>query len=304
EQGLSVMKVKRVELLNKTNSIREDKDGLRQELSSLQEKSHSIQLQINSLQIEIEHIENEINKGRFGMDKENQREDSLVIGDQFFENFDLEMEEAKLKKLKERIEKFGPVNLLAPEEFTNLEERYNFLNDQMEDLLSAISSLRKAMNRIDRESSKRFTETFEVVNKKFQEIFRRLFRGGDAKLVLTDPDDILNTGVDVMVKPGAKKFQSVNLLSGGEKALSAIALVISACFVKPSPFLLFDEIDAPLDDINTSHFIALLEEIAQKSQVLIITHNKKTMQSVHSLIGITDDKSSTSKVVSVELQAN
>ncbi len=304
EQELSVMKFNREELLNKTNSIREDKEGLRQELSSLQEKSHSIQLQINSLQIEIEHIENEINKGRFGIEKENKREDAFISGDQYLEDFDLEMEEAKLNKLKEKLEKFGPVNLLAPEEFTNLEERYNFLNDQMEDLLSAISSLRKAINKIDGESTKRFNEAFEVINKKFQEVFKRLFRGGDAKLILTDPDDIPNTGVEVMVKPGGKKFQSVNLLSGGEKALSAIALVISACFVKPSPFLLFDEIDAPLDDINTSQFIALLKEIARKSQVLIITHNKKTMQAVDSLIGITVDESSTSKVVSVELQAN
>jgi len=304
EQELSVMKVNREDMLNRINSIRKDKDGLTQELSSLHEKSHSIHLQISSLQIDIEHIENEIKKGGLQSQSISRSEDAFISGDQYFENFDLEMEEAKLNKLKERLEKFGPVNLLAPEEFTNLQERYNFLNDQMEDLLSAISSLRKAINKIDMESTKRFNEAFEVINKKFQEVFKRFFRGGDAKLILSDPDDIPNTGVEVMVKPGGKKFQSVNLLSGGEKALSAIALVMSACFVKPSPFLLFDEIDAPLDDVNTSEFIALLKEIAHNSQVLIITHNKKTMQAVDSLIGITGNKSSASKVVSVELQGN
>lgn len=259
----------------------------------MQERSHSLQLQINGLGIEIEHTEAEIKKR--GIDVDIECEES-------FEDYDRVTEEDRLLKLKEKIDRFGPVNLLAPEEFTNLEERHKFLNDQVEDLTSAISSLRKAMNRIDRESSKRFTETFEVVNTKFQEIFRRLFRGGEAKLVLTEPEDILNTGVEVMVRPTGKRFQSINLLSGGEKALSAIALVVSACFVKPSPFLLFDEIDAPLDDVNTSQFIALVKEIANKSQVIIITHNKRTMQAVDSLIGVTTDQPGTSKVVSVELQ--
>lgn len=293
EEELSIRKNEKEQLLSKLRGIGAEIERLRNHIASLHERSHSLQLQINGLQIEIEHTEAEIKK--IGIDVDMEREEG-------FEDYDPAAEESKLSKLKEKIDKFGPVNLLAPEEFTNLEERHKFLNDQVEDLTSAISSLRKAMNRIDRESSKRFAETFEVVNTKFQEIFRRLFRGGEAKLVLTDPEDILNTGVEVMVRPTGKRFQSINLLSGGEKALSAIALVVSACFVKPSPFLLFDEIDAPLDDVNTSQFIALLKEIANKSQVIIITHNKRTMQAVDSLIGITADQPGTSKVVSVELQ--
>ena len=171
----------------------------------------------------------------------------------------------------------------------------------MDDLTQAIASLAKAISKIDKESEKRFNEAFEVMNVKFQEIFARLFRGGEGKLVLTDQDNILETGVEVMVRPGGKKFQSINLLSGGEKALSAIALIISACLIKPAPFLLFDEIDAPLDDKNTSYFMELIKEIDKNSQVVLITHNKKTMQEVHSLIGITSNKSGTSSVVSVEL---
>jgi chromosome segregation protein len=293
EQELSIRKNDKEQLLSKLLDKGAEIERLRGDLASLQERSHSLQLQINGLQIEIEHTEAEIRKSGIDVD---------IEGEEDFEDYDPIAEEGRLLKLKETIDRFGPVNLLAPEEFTNLEERHKFLNDQVEDLTSAISSLRKAMKRIDRESSKRFTETFEVVNAKFQEIFRRLFRGGEAKLVLTDPEDILNTGVEVMVRPTGKRFQSINLLSGGEKALSAIALVVSACFVKPSPFLLFDEIDAPLDDVNTSQFIALLKEIANKSQVIIITHNKRTMQAVDSLIGITGSEPGTSKVVSVELQ--
>jgi chromosome segregation protein len=293
EDELSIRKNEKEGLLDRLRGKGAEIERLRNDLASLQERSHSLQLQINGLQIEIEHTEVEIKKSGIAGD---------IECEEGFEDYDPVTEEGRLLRLKEKVDRFGPVNLLAPEEFSNLEERHKFLNDQVEDLTSAISSLRKAMNRIDRESSKRFSETFEVVNTKFQEIFRRLFRGGEAKLVLTDPEDILNTGVEVMVRPAGKRFQSINLLSGGEKALSAIALVVSACFVKPSPFLLFDEIDAPLDDLNTSQFTALLKEIANKSQVIIITHNKRTMQAVDSLIGITTDQPGTSKVVSVELQ--
>jgi len=139
------------------------------------------------------------------------------------------------------------------------------------------------------------------MNTKFQEIFSRLFKGGEGKLVLTDPENMLESGVEVMVRPKGKKFQSITLLSGGEKALSAIALIIAACLIKPAPFLLFDEIDAPLDDRNTSYFLELVKEIDDYSQVILITHNKKTMQEVNSLIGITSNKTGTSTVVSVDL---
>lgn len=293
EEELSARKNEREEFLSSLSSRAADLERLRNDRASLQERAHALQLQINGLEIEMQHTKAEIKKSGMAIDTESHRA---------FDDFDRDAEEARLLKLKEKIDRFGPVNLLAPEEFTNLEERHRFLNDQVEDLTDALSSLRKAMTRIDRESSRRFSETFEVLNTKFQEVFSRLFRGGEAKLVLTEPDDILNTGVEVMVRPTGKKFQPISLLSGGEKALSAIALIVGGCFIRPSPFLLFDEIDAPLDDVNTGQFTSLLKEIANKSQVIIITHNKRTMQAVDSLIGITADQPGTSKVVSVELQ--
>jgi chromosome segregation protein len=277
---------------------------LREEIKGLEKIVSSFDIQLNSIQIEIEHLKTttrEIGLSPSGVD------DSETIMPQAADEMNklgIAEEEIKLKRLKERIEKFGPVNLLAPEEYKSLEERFKFLTAQNEDLTNAISSLKKAMNKIDRESEKRFNATFEVLNNKFQEVFSRIFRGGEAKLVLTNGEDLLETGVDVMIRPKGKRFQSVSLLSGGEKALSAIALVLSICFIRPAPFLLFDEIDAPLDDGNTAQITGLLEEATKDSQVIIITHNKNTMKVAKSLVGITSDGRGTSKVVSVELKEN
>ncbi|MEQ9619371.1 MAG: chromosome segregation protein SMC [Deltaproteobacteria bacterium] len=300
EEKLSLMKNERSRLLDEIRIINENKESLNLRLSELRMKNNSLELDLNSLQIEIENIHENMRRNNLSVPAvEGAKIPSPEAGD--FTDINLEEEEPKLRRLQARIEKFGPVNLLAPEEYNKLEERHNFLNEQMEDLLQALSSLGKAINKIDKESEKRFKETFEIMDQKFQEIFSRLFRGGEGKLVLTEPDNLLESGVEVMVRPRGKKFQSINLLSGGEKALSAIALIISACLIKPAPFLLFDEIDAPLDDRNTSYFLELVKEIDNRSQVIIITHNKKTMQEVNSLIGITSNKSGTSTVVSVDL---
>jgi chromosome segregation protein len=298
EEELSASKNRRNEVLDHIKKVESEREELRLQLNLLQEKSNNLGLQLKGLQMEMEHGEETIQK--MGLEFDSHVDNGATASEE--ENYyDGHHEEARLRELREKIEGFGPVNLLAPEEYKSLEERHKFLNAQMEDLVSALSSLRKAINKIDTEYEKRFKECFDVINEKFQEVFSRLFRGGEAKLVLTDPEDILQTGVEVMVRPKGKRFQSVNLLSGGEKALSAIALVISACFVKPAPFLLLDEIDAPLDDANTAQFLDLLKDIASDSQVVIITHNKRTMQAVNALIGITSDKPGVSKVVSVEL---
>ena len=299
EKKAAELKEKRGRMLEEVNRSAEKRESINSELSELRIKQNSFELDLNGIRIEIENIVQNLRSGNMveNMEEFLSTEEPLEDG----EKFDLRAEESKLKRLQSRIERFGPVNLLAPEEYSKLEERFSFLNEQIDDLTQALTSLGKAINKIDKESEKRFQEAFELMDKKFREIFSRLFRGGEGKLILTDPDNILESGVDVMVRPRGKKLQSINLLSGGEKALSAIALIISACLIKPAPFLLFDEIDAPLDDRNTSYFTELIKEIDRNSQVIIITHNKKTMQEVNSLIGITSNKSGTSTVVSVEL---
>ncbi|HEX3035620.1 MAG TPA: chromosome segregation protein SMC [Thermodesulfobacteriota bacterium] len=300
EEELSAEKNKKDELLYEIKKCEEEKESLTEGLARLGERYSTLRLELNGLEIETQHIENSIRESGLDIDASSNEN----LSPDYFRGFNRQSEEIKLKGIKEKIERMGPVNLLAPEEYKNLEERSKFLNEQIEDLENALSSLRKAINRIDRECRKRFDEAFQDVNKRFQEIFSRLFRGGEAKLVVTDNEDLLQSGVEIMVRPRGKKFQSVNLLSGGEKALSAIALVLSAYLVKPAPFLLFDEIDAPLDDANTVQFVDLLKEVSQGSQVIIVTHNKKTMLAADSLIGITSNKPGISKVVSVELRGS
>jgi chromosome segregation protein len=295
EEELNVEKSKRDEILLQVKAMQEERERLGGQITEAEKNLNSLEFHLNGIEIQINHLIESVQESGFDL--------SQIDGSQF-KITDREGEEARLRKLKERIEKFGPVNLLAPNEYKSLEERFRFLSEQSEDLVNAISALRKAMNKIDKESERRFNETFEVVNKKFQEVFGRLFRGGEAKLVLTNQEDLLETGVDIMVRPSGKRFQSITLLSGGEKTLSAIALVLSACFIRPAPFLFFDEIDAPLDDANTAQFTDLLKDIGKESQIVVITHNKKTMQATNSLIGITSNKRSASKVVSVELGEN
>jgi len=299
EEDLARKNEERRKLQEEISITSENRENINSQLSEVRLKSNSFEIDLNTVQIEIENITDTLRRND-SFDMENQQEMSPEEEQELLD-IDLNIEEPRLRRLQQKTERFGPVNLLAPEEYNKLEERNTFLNEQMDDLTQAIASLAKAISKIDKESEKRFNEAFEVMNEKFQQIFARLFRGGEGKLVLTDQDNILETGVEVMVRPRGKKFQSINLLSGGEKALSAIALIISACLIKPAPFLLFDEIDAPLDDKNTSYFMELIKEIDKNSQVVLITHNKKTMQEVHSLIGITSNKSGTSSVVSVEL---
>lgn len=292
---LSDTRVKKQNEREQLKKNRGEADQLDQQIEDIREQNSQVEVKLNSAQIEHQHVTEQTQKLKDGEESE--------LCDEPHDSINLEEAEERLSVLKKKIDRFGLVNLLAPEEYKNLEERHSFLEEQTQDLEEAMESLKKAMNKLDRESVTRFREAFEIINTKFQETLSRLFTGGEGKLVIVDPEDILETGVEVMVKPRGKKYQSINLLSGGEKALSAIALIISACFVKPVPFLILDEIDAPLDEANTVRFTELIREIANESQVIIITHNKVTMQAVDSLIGVTSDRSVTSKIVSVDMQA-
>ena len=299
EKELQEIKGKREKSAESLVDSRQAVENLDQELVRIKDDFSSIEIKINGVSLEIAHINEQVQKITG-------EEDIVLVEAETDEDegkFNLGESTREYNKLKKRVDSFGLVNLLAPEEYKKLEERFNFLTEQTEDLESALDSLIKAINKLDKESVTRFKEAFDLINGRFQDIVGKLFAGGEGTLVITDPDDLLNTGIEVMVRPGGKKMQSINLLSGGEKALSAIALIISACFVKPVPFLLLDEIDAPLDETNTTRFAQLVKEISKDSQVVIITHNKSTMMDVDTLVGITAGKSVASKVVSVELNA-
>lgn len=211
-----------------------------------------------------------------------------------------EMEE-ELDISRRKIGDFTDVNLGAIKEYEQLEERFNFLTKQSEDLVKAIEDLHKVIRKINKISQERFLETFNEVNKKIGEVFPSLFEGGNASLILTEPDKPLETGVEYMIHPPGKKLTRMSLMSGGEKALSAIAFIFAIFLLKPASFCIMDEIDAPLDESNVYRFNNLLKIIGEKSQIVMITHNKKSMEFADMLFGITMENMGVSKIVSVNL---
>jgi chromosome segregation protein len=216
-----------------------------------------------------------------------------------------ENEESRTKELRGLIERMGDVNLTAIEESEELQKRYDFFTSQKADLESAITRLESAIEKINRASRKRFREVFDAVNGKFQEVFPHLFRGGRAHLALTDESDLLETGVEIVANPPGKKImQNIELLSGGEKALTAVALLFAIFLVKPSPFCVLDEVDAPLDEANVGRFNDAVREMTDRSQFIIVTHNQRTMEIADRLCGITMEEPGVSKLVAVNLRSS
>ena len=210
---------------------------------------------------------------------------------------------AKLEKVRHTLENFGEVNLLALNEYEELKERYNFLTDQNEDIRASLDSLQRAIERINRISKRRFAETFEAVNVCFKEMFSRIFPGGKGELKLTNSANMLETGVDIDIQLPGKRAQNITLLSGGEKSLAAIALIFAVLRHRPAPFLVLDEVDAALDDANIALFNSLIRDISKNSQIIMVTHNKKTMEVAESLFGITMQNQGISTLVSVRLSS-
>jgi chromosome segregation protein len=215
----------------------------------------------------------------------------------------IEQMEEELATLKAKIVKIVDVNLGAIREYEQLKDRFGFLEGQRDDLVRAIQDLYKVIKKINDITQKLFLETFDLINQKLNEVFPRLFDGGTAKLILKDPNDPLETGVEFMIHPPGKKLTRLSLLSGGEKAMSAIAFIFSIFLIKPAAFCLLDEIDAPLDDANVYRFNDLLKIIGEKSQIIMITHNKRSMEFADTLFGITMEEKGISKVVSVNFAA-
>jgi chromosome segregation protein len=208
----------------------------------------------------------------------------------------------EISQLNERLQKMGPVNLASIDEEQELRSRYDLLVTQQNDLARAKEDLHEAITKINRTTRAMFRETFEAIQKEFQVTFKQLFGGGEARLVLLDEEDLLESGIEIIARPPGKTIQAISLLSGGEKALTTIALLFAIFRIKPSPFCLMDEIDAPLDEANIDRFTRVLREFLKDSQFIIITHNKKTITMADILYGITMEESGVSKIVSVKLK--
>ena len=281
-----------------TARVRADEATLRDErtrLDGVTEGLGQITLRERSLVLEVEHLVRSVEERH-----------QTVLGEElhrFHTHRILEAsEEQQLRDLRGQLERLGEINLTAIEEHAEVAQRHSFLAGQKKDLETSIKSLRDAIAKIDRTSRERFARTFEVVNDRFQRVFPRLFGGGRAGLLLTDEGTTGEQGVEIVAQPPGKKLQSVTLLSGGEKALTAVALIFAIFLIKPTPFCLLDEVDAPLDEGNVGRYNDLLREMAKQSQFILITHNKRTMEVVDTLYGVTMEEPGISKLVSVRLR--
>ncbi len=209
--------------------------------------------------------------------------------------------EEAIAELREKIERMGPVNMMAIEQSKELEERHLFLTTQQKDLVDSIAQTNEAISKIDETTHARFREAFTAINENFQGMFATLFGGGKAGIILLDENDPLESGIDIVAQPPGKRLQSVMLLSGGEKALTAIALMFGMFKYRPSPFCLLDEIDAPLDDANIGRFVEMLRSMMDKTQFIVITHSRKTMEIADKLYGVTMEEPGVSKLISIQM---
>jgi chromosome segregation protein len=293
EETLTGQKERAEVLSNEWKEAEASSKYLRHELEEVRQKIHEEGIRVSEIQMKLQLLQESM-RDRYGTTL------SASPGTDVGE-FPKEEMAKRLEELKKALEGFGEVNLMALEEYQELKSRHDFLAEQQNDLQQALDVLRKTIVRINRTTTKRFLETFHLVNERFKEVFARLFKGGQASLTLLDEQDIATTGVDIIAQPPGKKLQNIDLLSGGEKALVAIALLFGLFMIRPTPFCLLDEVDAPLDDANINRFIELVNDFSKTSQFIFITHNKRTMETANTLYGITMETPGVSKVVSVRL---
>jgi len=292
EARVSILK-RRIEITNSALKAR------RRELETVRERRSSEDVVLAREESDREHLRRSF-EGAHGISLSQAA--SLLSPDELARGED--ETQAELAEIKEKLDAIGPVNPMADEEYRELETRHEFVTRQRQDLLDSISQTETAIGRIDRSSRQRFKEAFEAINREFQVTFRQLFGGGGAGLRLMDEEDVLESGIDIIAQPPGKKLQNVLLLSGGEKAMTAIALLFAIFRYRPSPFCLLDEVDAPLDDANIGRFLTMLRELRDTTQFIIITHSRKTMEMADQLYGVTMEEPGISKLVSVSLVEN
>ncbi|MDD5687658.1 MAG: chromosome segregation protein SMC [Elusimicrobia bacterium] len=273
--------------------IENELKNLRFQQQKIQDEVRSVERHVSGTSSEIRQIEARVKE-----------EKGIEIQDAINAYQEIAISPEELERLKKRIESLGTVNLAAPEEYEQLEQRYNFLSKQKEDLEKARTDLHDTINKINLMTRQYFQKTFTIVQENFRNIFKQLFEGGEADLILTDEGNLLETGVDIIAQPPGKKLQHISLLSGGERTLTAIAILFALYLVKPAPFCILDEIDGQLDEANVLRFTRMLKEFAKNSQFFVITHNKRTMESANVLYGVTMEELGISKIISVQLEGD
>ncbi|MCP3687582.1 MAG: hypothetical protein GY784_04135 [Gammaproteobacteria bacterium] len=291
QQALTVSQEAVSQLDNKQRQLEDERNKLQQHSEEIRNRLEAQRMQCQELQIRCKTVEEQLHKTGFEI---------KALADELDDGAELDEWQKLLEELNRRIDRLGLINLAAIDEHKEQLERKQYLDAQHEDLVSALSTLESAIRKIDKETRERFKETFDQVNNRVSERFPKLFGGGEARLELTE-DDLLNTGVIIMARPPGKRVTNLQLLSGGEKALTAVALIFAIFELNPSPFCMLDEVDAPLDDANVGRFCAMVDEMSEQVQFIMITHNKITMEMAQSLNGVTMHEPGVSRLVSVDV---
>ena len=266
---------------------------LRLEAQTAQERRSEIELELVRKQSDLKHLD-ETSRKELNLAAEE------VASSEGGEIDDTGDAEQRYQQVRSKIEALGPVNTQALEEYQEAQQRYEFLNTQRQDLLDSIRDTEKAIHELDVESRRRFQEAFEGINAHFRQMFQTLFGGGQGEMRLTDETNLAESGIDMVASPPGKRLQNVLLLSGGEKSLTAMALLMAIFRYTPSPFCILDEVDAPLDEPNIERLTRLLKEMAAETQFVVITHAKRTMEAAESLYGVTMQEPGVSTLVSVK----
>jgi chromosome segregation protein len=297
----------RVEVEEELAGARQKVEKVEHELRELDQSRMQIDQEVDAARGKVSEAEMSVQELRVRMEgfaeqlAETDFEFATLL-EEMDEAADIDTWEEKLEKVRRRIDRLGPINLAAIDEFKEQSERKEYLDSQLADLNDALATLEGAIRKIDRETRTRFRETYNNINDGFQRLFPKLFGGGHAYLELTG-DDLLSTGITVMARPPGKRNSTIHLLSGGEKALTAVALVFAIFELNPAPFCMLDEVDAPLDDANVGRFCDIVREMSDKVQFVFITHNKVTMEMARQLSGVTMQEPGVSRLVSVDLDA-
>jgi chromosome segregation protein len=278
-------------------------DALAMELSELNHRAASLREARAQLEVQRAEATARLSYVREACSSElNQSLEDLARELPVEDEFNLEAGRARVEELRARVEGFGAVNMMALEELSESEERLQFLTAQRQDIIEGIASTEEALREIKRRSRERFRHAFEEINRNFGELFQELFGGGRGEMSLIDADDVLESGIDIIAQPPGKRLQNVLLLSGGEKAMAALSLVLAIFRYRPSPFCLLDEVDAPLDEANVGRFTSKIGQMAAETQFIVITHNKRTMEMARALYGVTMEDAGVSKLVSVKFE--
>ncbi|NKB31615.1 MAG: chromosome segregation protein SMC [Pseudomonadales bacterium] len=291
EKELGVAKSRVEENEHRIRSLEQDRNQLQESQNKLREELMQARLKSEGASVKRDGVLEQLKEAQFELEE---------VLKNLPEDIEEQQCELDLEKLSNRIQRLGPINLAAIDEYEQQSERKVYLDRQNEDLVKALNTLQNAIRKIDKETRKRFKETFDKINAGLQSLFPRVFGGGHAYLDMTG-DDLLDTGVTIMARPPGKRNSTIHLLSGGEKAMTAIALVFSIFHLNPSPFCMLDEVDAPLDDANVGRYANLVKEMSANLQFIFITHNKITMEMANQLLGVTMHEAGVSRIVAVDI---